>query len=160
VEVTSTFSADCDGLVEGSWSYTASIDLGVPCTITETLSLSQSQGTFGGTAKNGRLRCPLADFDEILPDALVRSGVSDHDRVEFFFDDWRVHHTGVYAGSGMRGDVVFHFPEGDVTGSWSASRTSEPILDRQSMAGEVAGDGPSSFGELLDRLQSVAGGAQ
>lgn len=148
-----SFSVSCDAVVSGTWGYSLSIDLGVPCTITENLSLVQTNSSFGGSATGGWIRCPLGDVDESFAGAAVRDGVTNQSHVEFDFDNSLIHHTGSYSGSRMTGTVVFQFPEGNVSGSWSATRTSGLVLDRKAPFGEVVQDGAASLHEIAERIR-------
>jgi hypothetical protein len=154
-EASTSFFVTCDAVVAGHWSYVLSVNLGVPCTITEQLNLTQIKSSFRGSASNGWIVCPAAGIDERFAGAAVTSGVSNRSSVEFDFDNSLVHHTGAYAGNTMNGSVVFQFPEGTLNGSWTATRTASLSLARQEGAGESGPTGLSALAELADRIRRL-----
>lgn len=121
--VSGTFSVGCDAIVAGSWSYSTDFTLsGVPCTLTEDLSITQTASSFSGSATNGWIVCPLGGIDEAFAGAVIANGSSQGFAVAFDFDNSQIHHTGTVANNVMNGSVVFQL-DPPVAGTWSATRT-------------------------------------
>lgn len=119
----SVFSVSCDAVVAGNWSYSSDFALaGVPCTLTESLSVSQAGSSFSGNATNGWIVCPLGGIDEVFPGAPIINGVTSQFSVAFDFTSTDIHHTGTYATGTMNGSVTFLLDTGPVTGTWTAVR--------------------------------------
>ena len=123
-DASTIFTVSCDAVVAGGWSYSSDFALaGVPCTLTETLSVSQTGSSFSGNATNGWIECPLGGIDESFPGAAIVNGVSSQFSVAYDFDSSNVHHTGTYAANTMNGSVTFLLDSGPVTGTWTAVRS-------------------------------------
>jgi hypothetical protein len=125
----STFQMSCDAVVAGLWEYSSDLTFdGLPCTLTELLSISQTGSNFSGQARSGWISCPLAGISEIAPGAAIVNGVSEQYAVAFDFDDSRIHHTGTYAPNAMSGSVRWQVDGVTVNGIWTAARTSGGAL--------------------------------
>ena len=122
--VSTLFSVSCNAVVTGNWSYSADFALsGVPCTLTESLSLSQIGSSFSGIATNTWIVCPLGGIDEAGPNAAIVNGVTNQFNVAYDFDNSNIHHTGTYATNVMNGSVTLLLDSGPVTGTWTAVRS-------------------------------------
>lgn len=151
---TATFSVACDAVVAGRWAYSASLDLGVPCTMILTLDLEQIASAFHGMATTGRLSCPSIGFLESFEGGPIANGRVERTVVEFDFGDATWHHTGHYAGNQLSGGFVLRFDDGtSLSGGWTATRTSGLVQSRQTGGGEVAADGAPALLEIADRIR-------
>jgi len=120
----SVLFVSCDAVVAGNWSYSSDFALsGVPCTLTESLSVLQAESSFSGLATNTWIVCPLAGIDEAGPNAAIVNGISSEFNVAYDFDNSNIHHIGTYATNSMNGSVTLRLDSGPVTGTWTAVRS-------------------------------------
>jgi hypothetical protein len=109
----------------GSWSGTESLSgSGLSCSITLTMQLSQTHGTFNGTYSNGSINCSGQSQAGLT--GTIINGTVTGSAVAFDIDDPGAHQTGTVAGNTMNGSAhwTVSTSSGSVSlaGTWSATR--------------------------------------